>query len=656
MKIRAFITVTLMLLSYTLVTAQQISESDVPQDVFVSFTYKYPDATITGWETSRGNFLARFTIGDQPGSAEFTANGKWLISRFTIAEKELPSPIVSYFKTHYKSRDFSLASSELVKEGSGDTYYYLVAKKSGINQPKPSELYFDLAGKLIKIVEPEENKFVGDSLDMVQENKNPQGNENNQQNNQVQENNQVQNTQEDSVSQPTKFNKKELPTPINNYLKANYPEHVIEEASFIKDPTLGEVYYLIMKQPGFKDKVELYFDINGVMVKKVDQGEIKQQQAQNDQQNNQQQNQQQNQANQNNQQNQTQVEKQPTQEELRKKAEGDPVPDAKVPAAAKTHFASKVKKPTEVEWYRVERDFVVRYVLSGRKAFSVYDEDGVWKETRNDLDPLTLNALILNYIKDNFRKYRSVKAEYVQTAPKYKSYEVQIVEKADKSNNPPVTKLFFDANGKYTGIEKPEVNEEQNDGNDPDADFEKYVDENSQSIEKGTGVNEKISEKELPTDAITYIKTNYKELFIKEARYLYDDDLEANVYYVIVKKDGVKYEIELYFNLAGKLVKKIDPTEKKFNDESGDDSDKYQSDDNNDEESETINPSDLPYGIKNYLKNNYPDFRVDQATYMSNDEFSNVYYLVLKKTGVKTIYKLWFDLNGQLVKTEKSES
>jgi hypothetical protein len=380
--------------------------------------------------------------------------------------------------------------------------------------------------------------------------------------------------------------------------------------------------------------------------------------VQNDQQNNQQQNdQQQNQNTQNNQQNDPQVTKQPTQEELRKKAEGDPVAEAKVPAAAKTHFVAKVKKPSDIEWFKVERNYVVRYILTGRKAFSVYDEDGVWKETRNDLDPMTLNVIILNYIKDNFRKYRTVKAEYVQTAPKYKSYEVQIVEKVDKSANPAVTKVFFDANGKYSGIEKPEVEEVNDNGIDPDAEFEKYVDENSQTIEKGTGVNEKINEKELPTDVIKYIKANYVEHIIKEARYLYDDDLESNVYYVIVKKDGNKYEIELYFDLSGKLIKKIDPTEQKYNEENEENNNNNSYENNEPSgESETIAPADLPYGIKNYLKNNYPDFRVDQATYMSDDEFSNVYVLILKKTGVKLTYKLWFDLNGQLVKTEKSEN
>jgi hypothetical protein len=642
MKAKICLFLCLFLLPAAITLAQQISEDYVPEDVVISFKYKYPDAVISTWETSKGNFIARFKISDQDGSAEFTANGKWVVSRFAIPEKELPSPIATYFKNNYKSRDFMMASSELVKDGNGDTYYLLVAKKSGISQPKPSELYFDLTGKLTKKVEPDENKPVEEIFeDPVVNNANNNQNTNNQ--------SQADTTTQTNDAANNKFNKKELPTPVNNYLRANYPEHQIKEANFVNDATMGEVYHIIMKKQGFRDEVTLFFDITGNLVKKIDAGDVKnQQQAQNTNQN------QNNQQNNQTAENQNSKTNQPSAEELRKKAEGDPVNESKVPATAKTHFVSKYKKATNVSWFKMEnRDFVVRCEMNGRKCQGIYAEEGTWKEFRNDVDPLALNTMILTYLKDQFRRYKTVKAEYVQVAPKIKFYEIHMVEKNNKTTNPPITKVFFDGNGKFTNVERPDVDDPNDNKNPEDDEFLKAVDADNQIVEKGTGVNEVINPKELPTDAMSYIRLNFKEHIIKECRYLYDDDLEANVYYVTVKKEGDKYEIELYFGLDGKLIRKIDPTEQKVREEGNDGFD--MNNEGGSIQSESVDPKELPSGIKNYLKNNYPDFKVEKASFNSDEEFGNVYYLILKKSGVKSSTHLWFDLDGELVKTEKKE-
>lgn len=619
MKAKAIFLISLIMLSFSSLFAQQISDSDVPQDVFISFKYKYPDAEIIKWESSNGNFVAEFKIIDQQGTAEFSANGKWLISRFYIAEKELPSPILTYFKNTYNSYEYGITQSDLVKDENGETYYYLQTKKTGINQPKAIELFFDLSGKFLRKIEPEENKL-------------PE--------------NITNDTPPDSIIPATKLTQKELPTPINSYLRANYPDHSIKESVFKKDIEMGDVYYLILKQQGFKDQIELYFDITGLLLKKIDSREIKSSQIQTD-------------KNVKDGQTQTtQTNKTPNPEEIKKKKDGDPIPDSKVPAIAKTHFASKIKKATNVEWFRAERNYAARYLLSGKKGQALYSEEGNWIESRNEIDPSSMVAIIQSYLKDNFRKLTISKAEYVQLATKSKYYEVQMVPKIVKEGNPDITKVTFDANGKYSSVEKPDVSDpndkdKQAQKEADDAEFLEKIDASNQTIENGTGVNEVINTKELPTDVINYIKTNFKEHVIKESRYLFDDDVNAHIYYVTVKKEGDKFEIELYFDLSGKLIKKIEPTEQKFNNENA--NDKVLIDEVSDGGAETINSKELPSGIKNYLNKNYPDHKVDEATYKTDEEFGNVYFLVLKKQGDKTLTKLWFDLSGKLVHSEQIE-
>ena len=621
MKAKVLFLISMLLLAFTRLTAQPITinESDVPQDVFISFKYKYPDATVKEWQTDKGNFLAKFSIAEQQAVAEFTANGKWVVSRFTIAEKELPSPIMTYYKQTYKPHEFVITLSELVKEESGNTYYYLQTKKSGISQPKPTELFFDLSGNLTNKIEPEENKIIEEIK--------------------------VEETKKDTTEGKEDFSKKELPTSINNYIKANYPDFGIKDSKFFYDPDMGDVYYIILKQQGFKDQVELYFDINGVLVKQIDSREIKAKKVV--------------------EQKDATVkpdsvivaEKQKI-EETKKKLEGQPVDINKVPAVAKTHLATKVKKITNISWYRVERDFVARFTVNGKKGQATYTEDGVWKETRLETDEASLNPIAINYLRDKYRRYRTIKVEYVQSSPKNKFYEVDVVEKYNKTEDPPVTKVFFDANGKFSSEEKPQVDNPNDQYMDKrkeeqDKEFLSNVDSKDQKIESGTGVNEKVNPKELPTDAITYIRKNFPiaDYKIKESRYLFDDDLNANVYYVTVKKEGERNEVELYFDLSGKLLKKIDPAEQKANNEITNEN--VNIDENQSQGAEKIDPKELPSSIKNYLKQKYPEHKVQEATYMTDEELGNVYFLVLKKQGTKAVTNLYFDLNGKLVKSEQ---
>lgn len=534
MKTKALLLTGLLFLCALALKAQPINESDVPQDVFISFKYKYPDAVVSGWEKSGENYMAKFKLTDEAGKAEFTAGGKWLRSVFSVGEKELPTPVLKY-------------------------------------------------------------------------------------------------------------------------VKANYPDHMVKESSLQKAPEVNDEYEIVLKEQGIKDQVLLYFDIEGALLRKVDAQENKANQVKKENpdkvvENN-------GKTNENGVQDQQVV--------VQKKDEGEPVNESKVPAVAKTHFLSKNKKAANVAWFRMGRDYEVRYVIGGRNARADYAEDGKWKETRVDSDPATLSPLILDYLKSNFRKLKTTKAEFVQQAPKTKFFEVSMVEKSAKTANPPVTKVYFDGNGKYMSVERPDVEDPNANKAQEEADkeFMANVDATNQAIETGTGVNDVVNPKELPTDAMSYIKKTFPEHKIKECRYLFDDDLNAHIYWVTVKKEGDKYEIELSFDLAGKLLKKIDPTEQKYNNENLDGGNSSVNSGNQDAVvdefisggAETINPKELPSGITSYLKKNYPEHKVEEALFTTDEEFGNVYYLQLKKSGDKTLTELWFDLNGKLVKSEIPE-
>lgn len=129
--------------------AQKISESKVPQDVLISYKFKFPDATTLNWELNKEIYTVRFKLNDQEGKAEFTEKGVWNLTRYPVSEKELPSTIISHIRDNYKGKGYEIAVSELQKNSAGKNFYFLLLKKEDGNQQYNPELTFDLSGKLL---------------------------------------------------------------------------------------------------------------------------------------------------------------------------------------------------------------------------------------------------------------------------------------------------------------------------------------------------------------------------------------------------------------------------------------------------------------------------------------------------------------------------
>ena len=56
--------------------------------------------------------------------------------------------------------------------------------------------------------------------------------------------------------------------------------------------------------------------------------------------------------------------------------------------------------------------------------------------------------------------------------------------------------------------------------------------------------------------------------------------------------------------------------------------------------------------ISKYLKKNYPQHMINELYFKTDKEIGNCYLLIMKKTGDKKITKLFFDLYGNVLKTE----
>ncbi len=522
MNTRALFILCFLVFSLSAIFAQKISENKVPQDVVISFKYKYPDAEVSYWELNKDIYIAKFKLNDQDGKAEFNDKGVWSVTKYNIEERELPTPILDYYKDNYRGQEFDISVAELQKKSSGTTLYYLELKKEGFNQLKPVQLTFDLTGKLLSKTDPEEN--------LLKDDKGKKDNK--------------QNTEE---------------------VKTVTPD---ESQKYIIDA-------------------------------------------------------------------------------------------AKVPAVAKTHFTSKVKKATGSVWYLQNKIYTVKFNQAGKSGQSTYAKDGTWIETRVDQSPETLHQLILAYLKDNYRSYKIKSAELV-TQAKDKSIFIRMYDKRSKETPPPLTEIWFSPIGKFLSINKADVIDESDKDSrkrqeEKDKEFLSEVDKNGVTYENANNYNDKVNFKELPTPIPQYLKQYYKEHFVKSSRLVSDDAL-GNVYLITVKAEDTKYAVHLYFDLQGKFLKKIDEAEGRINKDSNKTIEQSKVEDKPASKygtpEESVNPIELPTNISKYLKKNFSQYAIAESYFKTDDDLGNCYLLILKKSGDKKVVQLYFDLDGNMLRNE----
>jgi hypothetical protein len=269
--------------------------------------------------------------------------------------------------------------------------------------------------------------------------------------------------------------------------------------------------------------------------------------------------------------------------------------------------------------------------------------------------------LILAYLKDNYRNYKIKNAELV-TQPKDKSIFIRIYDKRSKETPPPLTEMWFSTIGKLLSMNKAEVADDIENDNEytkrqeeKDNEFLSEIDKKGDTYENSNNYNDKVSFKELPTPIPSYLKQYYKEHYVKSCRLVSDDEL-GNIYLITVKLEESKYPVHLYFDLQGKFLKKIDEAEGKIKN----DNNKAVVDNNNSKKpvskygntDELINPGELPAAISKYLKKSYPQHSIAESYFKTDSKLGNCYLLILKKSGDNKLVKLFFDLDGNMLKKE----
>jgi hypothetical protein len=280
--------------------------------------------------------------------------------------------------------------------------------------------------------------------------------------------------------------------------------------------------------------------------------------------------------------------------------------------------------------------------------------------TSQQVNPKELPGLIISYVKKNYisAKYKIISSEMKEDKNQRPIYYLQIKEKGASKN---ITELFFDISGKFikkiTPLEKQMEREEFDDTEDI-----KTLEKEEDTPEEIFSTSQQVNPKELPGLIISYVKKNYISAKYKIiSSEIKEDKNQRPIYYLQIKEKGASKNItELFFDISGKFIKKITPLEKQMEREEFDDTEDIKTlekEEDTPEEifstSQQVNPKELPGLIISYVKKNYisAKYKIISSEIKEDKNQRPIYYLQIKEKGAsKNITELFFDISGKFIK------
>ncbi|NVN96088.1 MAG: hypothetical protein HXX18_12475 [Bacteroidetes bacterium] len=426
------------------VLAQKIDEEQVPKDVLIGLETIYPEVKAKSWELKEGNYFANIKVDGQSGKAEITPNGKWIISKFPVGEKELPSTIVKFFYDNYIG--YKITISQYIEEPNDNNYYYLKIQKKGLNQEENGELFFDLSGKLTKNTAPEI----------------------------VKANTEIAKNEVAEEEKPVKNKKKKIEVieeekPVKSSKKKT--EIVEEEKPVKSSKKKTEVVEEDKPVKSSKKKVEV--DDSEEPVKKAKPEKTVATTKPKPE---------------------PKVKAEKPAKEKKKKEEDEDVSSSSnvdVPVVVKKYFDKKFPRSEEVIWSQKDSNFISEFFFHEMEQKAEFAPDGKMVSTTTIMDPKNIFRPLENYLIKKYDKYKVVKAEktlydrtYQKLFPEKKLknyYYVEISQKVKGSKIPKITKLWFDGVGAIDHIEEGDIEDDSGYNN------EEKVGKHDRSFEEKVG-------------------------------------------------------------------------------------------------------------------------------------------------------------------------
>jgi hypothetical protein len=224
---------------------------------------------------------------------------------------------------------------------------------------------------------------------------------------------------------------------------------------------------------------------------------------------------------------------------------------SEVPEAVLESFERRNRNVGQTIWTKDGDRYVVTYTNRYKKEVEkFYSEEGELIKTKQKEDLDDIRPSMLEYIDDNYRKYKPYEAYYVEKGRRDRYYSILMHHK--KADDPPETEIQFDQSGNFITVFNLYIPEEDEDEEEKiDEDFAEELDEDAQELSQRVDEKE-VKKKELPTSALKYIEDNYPYPFRMKKAELRNSS-RGPIYVVKMKEQGEDFFIRLKFTNNGEI-------------------------------------------------------------------------------------------------------
>ncbi len=225
-----------------------------------------------------------------------------------------------------------------------------------------------------------------------------------------------------------------------------------------------------------------------------------------------------------------------------------------VPTTVQKRFDKKFRNAKKIKWFKENKfDYLVKFEMSDYKGEAHLDKEGVITKSKLEMDPERLPSRVHQYLKENYKRMRLNKA-FSATEGRKDQYFIVFMHQSQGRKKPPlVYEIQFDRSGRFITEFAPEIKDEPI--KEEEDDFLEDVDkEDKVEVEEEM----EIRRSDLPSAIIAYLKDNYNYEYKEKEILLKTTKKYGQIYYVVMKKQGEKVKYVHYFDLDGKLIKKVE--------------------------------------------------------------------------------------------------
>lgn len=492
-----FISLFVLIFSFSLVlNAQKLMINEVPKEITTEFAIRYPEATDVSWSLKNKKYVAEFTFNEKAVIAFYGQNLRWENSEITVSKDDVPRIMWRQITEEFSELEI-IKISYLEVLGTQNTYKVEATENGNLRY-----LHFLNEGVFIKMTDDK-----GKTL--------------------------KENNSSKIGFQPIPAN--DLPATISSYLRVTYPNFKIDEAHNVNNNEYKNAFFVQLMSNTNKDElVKIYFANDGKVLQTIDPTvEIKAQT--------------------------------PIIEETgrrRQRTEVTGIPANMVPKAVVDAFNKRIRRHEELSWDTLKGMYIASFIDPNRnqKNHAEFTPRGIWTRTMVEIDPKTMHQLVQRHLDQNYPELTIHSVSSTTTADKKRYILVKIFD-PNWLNDPMVYhELYFTTTGRFENEIYAEYKHpsDLNIGKKDNVSSEKFLSQVDESPTELDVEFKRISTKEMPTNALKHAAKEFPDYRIQDTYILVDDITDEIVYWIILRKEGVRTRTKAIYDFRGRFIEAED--------------------------------------------------------------------------------------------------